>query len=175
MKKILFLSVLFASFWSYADDLEVAVTDADPGVANGAVNLSVSGGIGPFTYSWTGPDGFVSTDEDLVGVESGIYTVTVTDAYCGVATLEVEVGINNFSSISKNEESAISVYPNPTKDMIYVQSEEPVKTAVYTSSGQIILQAAFRKSIDLSDQAPGLYFIHVYTAEGVLVRKVTLQ
>lgn len=42
----------------------------------GAVDLSVTGGTAPFTYSWNNGD----TTQDLTGVPAGIYTVLVTDS-----------------------------------------------------------------------------------------------
>lgn len=49
------------------------------GDQNGAVNLSVSGGVPPYSFAWTGPNGFTASTEDLVNVGHGTYTVTVTD------------------------------------------------------------------------------------------------
>jgi len=42
----------------------------------GAVNINVTGGTSPFSYNWSNG----STDEDLMNVASGLYSVTVTDA-----------------------------------------------------------------------------------------------
>jgi|GEM_PF-460222 len=52
------------------------------GQSNGAINLSTTGGVAPYTYSWTGPNGFTASTQDLTGLAAGTYTVTVTDAAC---------------------------------------------------------------------------------------------
>ena len=46
----------------------------------GSINISASGGTAPYTYAWTGPNGFTSTNEDLQNLVAGSYQVTVTDA-----------------------------------------------------------------------------------------------
>ncbi|MFY9153219.1 MAG: Ig-like domain-containing protein, partial [Prolixibacteraceae bacterium] len=55
------------------------------GLADGAINLTVSGGtpysIAPYyTYSWTGPGTFNSSSEDISGLVTGTYIVSVSDA-----------------------------------------------------------------------------------------------
>ena len=46
------------------------------GLKDGAIDLTVTGGMLPYTFSWS--DGSVSEDLDSIG--AGFYTVTVTDA-----------------------------------------------------------------------------------------------
>lgn len=46
------------------------------GEANGAVDLTVGGGVEPYTYDWSNTD----DSEDLTGVPAGPYSVIVTDA-----------------------------------------------------------------------------------------------
>ncbi|HEV7349825.1 Ig-like domain-containing protein [Telluribacter sp.] len=47
------------------------------GVSNGSINLSVTGGIGPYSYAWSNG----ASVEDPGGLAPGTYTVTVTDKY----------------------------------------------------------------------------------------------
>jgi gliding motility-associated-like protein len=46
----------------------------------GSISITASGGTAPFSYAWTGPNGFTSTNEELSTLVSGTYQVTVTDA-----------------------------------------------------------------------------------------------
>ncbi len=44
------------------------------------LNNAVSGGTQPYTYSWSGPNGYTAQTKDIGGLKTGQYTVTVTDA-----------------------------------------------------------------------------------------------
>jgi large repetitive protein len=46
----------------------------------GSISIRLSGGKEPYSYAWTGPNGFASTSEDLKNLALGSYQVTVTDA-----------------------------------------------------------------------------------------------
>lgn len=58
--------------------LTTAATNAEC-AASGAINLTVAGGTGPYTFAWTGPGGFTASTEDVSGLNAGSYTVAVTD------------------------------------------------------------------------------------------------
>lgn len=49
------------------------------GSSDGSINITVSGGSEPYSFLWSGPGGFESTDEDISGLFAGTYSVTVTD------------------------------------------------------------------------------------------------
>jgi hypothetical protein len=46
---------------------------------DGTLDLDISQGVSPYTFAWTGPNGYTSTDEDITGLEAGTYDVTITD------------------------------------------------------------------------------------------------
>ncbi len=58
---------------------------------NGSIDLIVTGGTAPFTFSWTGPNGFTSMDEDISGLEPGTYAVDVSDANICLANESFEL------------------------------------------------------------------------------------
>ncbi len=45
----------------------------------GWIDITVVDGVAPFTFAWTGPDGFTSEEEDISDLYAGEYTVKVTD------------------------------------------------------------------------------------------------
>ena len=48
---------------------------------DGAIDLTVTGGVVPYTYSWIGPNGFTASTQDIFNLEAGQYTVTITDGW----------------------------------------------------------------------------------------------
>ncbi|MBT2160032.1 T9SS type A sorting domain-containing protein [Zobellia barbeyronii] len=51
-----------------------------PNASDGAISITVEGGLGTYTYSWSGPNGYTSVDKDVLNGEAGDYVVTITDA-----------------------------------------------------------------------------------------------
>src|SRR5215217_7060613 len=92
MKKLfLLLSIVSICGSVVADDLSATITNSEVGLNNGAIDLILNGGVTPYAFQWSGPDGYISSDEDISGLEPGEYCVTVTDFYCGIADLCVIV------------------------------------------------------------------------------------
>ena len=52
------------------------------GLSNGAISLTTlpAGVVLPATYQWSGPGGFISTQQNITGIPAGIYSLTLTDA-----------------------------------------------------------------------------------------------
>lgn len=63
------------------------------GAADGTASVSPAGGTPGYTYEWSNDE----TTQNITGLTSGFYTVTVTDANGCTAVLSVEVGEGNCS------------------------------------------------------------------------------
>src|SRR5688572_21531615 len=165
---ILTFAFLFSTGMGIASDLTAVVTHASSASGNGSVDLTVGGGIAPFTYKWTGPGGFTAITEDINGLKVGTYTVTVTDNYCGTATLTVQVDINTGFN-AQAEDAFFSVYPNPVNTgAVTVVSAKPIKDASFrlmNMRGQVVMEGQNLQgstfSIDVSCQPRGIYFMEI--------------
>ncbi len=79
----------------------------------GEIDISVSGGEEPYSFNWTGPENFASSDEDIDSLsEVGEYTIVITDANgCAIDSAFI---VNGTLSIwSEGRQNLISIYPVP--------------------------------------------------------------
>ena len=85
-------------------------------------NISVLGNsTPPYTYSWTGPFGFISTSQNITNLIIGLYKLTITDAN----------GFIGKTSFTVNE-------PQPTSCVVSVNKDSYTSTS---SDGEIIINA----------------------------------
>ncbi|MDX2429689.1 MAG: gliding motility-associated C-terminal domain-containing protein [Bacteroides sp.] len=90
--------VPFPSLATILEPLEIALSPVKTdiscgGLSDGAVSITVTGGTLPYSYNWTGPAGFSSTQKDITGLAAGTYNLVITDGngcimnFPGVATI----------------------------------------------------------------------------------------
>lgn len=74
------------------------------------------------------------------------------------------------------ENVSITVSPNPTSGLVTVNGVADVKTvAVFNAAGKLILSANNTASVNLSNQAKGVYFVKVTTENGTTTKKVVVK
>ena len=72
--------------------LDEVIHNSCYGSDDASISISISGGTEPYVINWTGPGGFVSTEEDLAGLYPGLYSLSLTDANnCALFTLDTIV------------------------------------------------------------------------------------
>ncbi len=133
------------------------VTDEICSNGSGAINIDVSGGTTPFTYSWSSG----SISQDLLNAPAGTYTVTVSDSV-GCVTAHSEI-INNIPG-TLNIDNAIVIDENcgdgnGSIDLILSGGSLP-----YT-----ILWSNASTSEDLSGLIAGTYIVEVSDNTGCQV------
>ncbi|MDT0677832.1 LamG-like jellyroll fold domain-containing protein [Autumnicola musiva] len=79
---------------------------------DGDINISISGGTPPYSYSWSGTGNFSSSSEDITNLSPGTYSIKVTDAN------------NSSSSETINIEIEDNIQPSVSTKNITVQLDE---------------------------------------------------
>lgn len=61
------------------------------GAPVGSASVEAGGGVPPYQYQWSGPDGFTATAASIDSLRGGIYTVTATDQNGSTVAMAIEV------------------------------------------------------------------------------------
>ncbi|MBL7985864.1 MAG: T9SS type A sorting domain-containing protein [Flavobacteriales bacterium] len=88
-------TLLLSFFFTTAAMAIVASAGSRPETCNntnGAAWCSVGGGQPPYTYAWTGPNGYTATTDSIFGLDGGTYSVVITDNLGATATANTTVG-----------------------------------------------------------------------------------
>ncbi len=90
--------------------------------------------------------------------ESGAYSVEVSLNGCSEESAEYDF---IFIGLEKNDVPTVSVYPNPSRDVVFVTGiEAPMKVVVFNSIGELV-DTSMSKQIDVSRYANGVYHFHI--------------
>lgn len=133
---------------------------------DGEIDLIITGGVPPFTFDWDNDGtGDFDDDEDLTGIGSGAYHVTVVGA--SGCTEDLLLYVRSQLGIDDNETN-VSIYPNPTTDIINIEVEGQFNYVLTDISGAVV-QSGFGntiQAISLEDYADGTYFLSI-TKDGL--------
>ena len=122
------------------EGMEIIVDEiggANPDEENGEIAVTVTGGVEPYSFEWTGPTGSTGAeDPDDLGAGDWTLEVTGGDGCTTSIVVSVPVGLQEW------QVPQFAVSPNPTRDTYRVQFSRPF-------NGQLELTDVTGRRVDL--------------------------
>ena len=161
------------------------ITPTTDGQANGAVDISITGGTMPYNYFWTSNGVEVSNSEDLTDVPSGEYELLVTDNSGCIIASEIITIDNMVANENVLLDKFIQIHPNPTSGMIFVHVNLPqnsnVQLEVFDITGRSLMAVPAQNisqqlvELNLSQFTSGVYILKVKVDDELLAKRLILQ
>ncbi|MEZ4962347.1 MAG: T9SS type A sorting domain-containing protein [Saprospiraceae bacterium] len=162
----------------------VNITNETGSLSNGSIDVSVSGGVTPYTYTWINSMGTVlSNDQDISGLPGGTYQLSVVDAN-GCESLNAFT-IQSINSTSETDlDGLIGLFPNPTTGEVLINLNGLVfndltirvydvvghETATYNGAS-----GASQHKLNLSSQPSGVYLLKIQMGEHVVTKRLVVN
>jgi len=127
----------------------------------GAINLTVNGGVGPFTFNWSN----AATTQNISNLTANIYTVTATDANSCSSSLSTSIA----------QASAIQIALTPTHVTCFGNNNGSISTAV--SGGNASYSFSWSNATttaNLGNLAAGSYTLSVMDASNCVATATTV-
>jgi hypothetical protein len=102
-------------------------------------------------------------------------TVTVTKDITYTAMFEEDS--EGGTGMPETSAAAVAVYPNPVRDVLFIQSAAAVEQlSIHDLSGKMLRQiAAPSREVSVSDLANGVYLVKIKTPTGDVIRKIVKE
>ncbi|MCX6198845.1 MAG: T9SS type A sorting domain-containing protein [Bacteroidetes bacterium] len=169
--------------------------------SSGSINISVTGGNEPYSYSWSD----ASSSQNATALLSGNYSVTVYDAYgclnsayyfvsetCDTTVIIDTTHIsfkNDFSGLAPNTSEPWKVkkiFPNPFSDRLWILIQSPaddkMDVRMFDVAGKLVAIQKFGISngdntieMNMRDLAAGVYVLELKTQAGTIYTRVTRE
>tara|TARA_R110002020_G_scaffold125325_1_gene282498 strand:+ start:42 stop:635 length:594 start_codon:yes stop_codon:yes gene_type:complete len=82
---------------------------------------------------------------------------------------------DNYVGIGDQSYLYLSIYPNPTTDILNVKSTLPTVSSVYDMTGKIIINESLSDRLDMSAYPAGVYTIQVKVGERIHCKRIIKQ
>lgn len=154
---------------------------------NDNVNFDGTTSVDANSYNWTFPAGSPSSGSSTSPFPVISFGASGTHAYslvvqnaCGTDTHNGTVSVNICTGVEELNKDVISIFPNPTNNLVNVSGIENAQTITLMDvTGKIVYTnnnlSTDVLTIDLSNASNGLYFMQVKTDNGTDTYKIVKQ
>lgn len=143
----------------------------------GGGSVLASGGLAPYTYTWSPVPGNQSS---LGGLLPGCYTVSVSDANKCTRQASICIIVENTTGLnSLAGKELLLIYPNPTQSQVSIEFKGMTfDYIIYNGLGQIITEKhnnIDKASVAVEQYSKGVYSIVVSVGAERMINKLVIQ
>ncbi len=132
-------------------NLNITAFHTTCGLNNGFISIEANGGEVPYSYSWSNGQ----TNPEIDGLESGVYTVVVSD----------KSGCSSIENININTSTGISLNTNYINTTCGLNNGSASVLATGGSAPYLYAWSNGAQTKDVNNLAPGFYSVSVYDEE----------
>ncbi len=89
--------------------------------ANGAIDITLNGDATGLTFEWSKDNEVFANTEDISGLTKGVYTLKIKDGNgCVFGPFVYDLTVSGYDN---RLDAQISIFPNPTKDVLSIRYE----------------------------------------------------
>jgi PKD repeat protein len=136
------------------------------------------------TYSWTFEGGDPATSDEeapvVIYTTPGTYSVslTISDGNSeNTMTKDGFITVHNCTGVNEAAIFNMEIYPNPNSGVFTLVLNQNAKVEIINALGSVVFTEEFigKQTIDLANQAEGIYFIKVETENESKVEKIVVR
>ncbi|MBI1227380.1 MAG: T9SS type A sorting domain-containing protein [Bacteroidetes bacterium] len=161
----------------------VSIMNAINNMANGSIDVNVSGGTSPYTYVWKNSAGMVIGNmEDINGLLPGTYTLLATDAH-GCQSQSGYTIQNDVATSESALDSHVLLYPNPTLgevtlELVDLYNYGTVEVTAFDITGRQVLHTvnpSNKQMLDFKTNPSGVYVLKIMIGNDVLTKRLVVS
>jgi len=154
--------------WSVSAAVTPAVFGGD-----GAIDLTVSGATGPYTYNWSNS----ASTQDINNLDGGIYEVTILDSLgCSYTT---SITVASIVGLQTEDLNSAQIFPNPTNGTFFIASTTLDHVYMFNQLGQkvsieLLSLDEGKYQITTDHLANGSYILELHSNDRIIRRTIQL-
>jgi hypothetical protein len=124
-----------------------------------------------------------ATNQSYVALQSGLYTVIISDSLGCVNAANLDVVITGMQEVSSGNQ--ISIFPNPSQGNFIIELDDEkftgeISISIVNAVGQTIevrqlsIQSAEKEEFQFNDVANGIYFIEIKSGDTRATEKILI-